>query len=69
MSKVSIGNIPAEANSKGSLNESTPMAQRTPEGAPLGAGPDIRQVPGSANDTYFAPATYKTSRGMVRTDR
>lgn len=60
---ASLGSVPPEAESKGSLNESTPVDQRAIDGAPLGEGP-IRDEKDS-----FLPATYQTTRGNVRTDR
>jgi len=63
MANAKIGEIPAEANSKGGLNESTPKEQRAPEGAPLSNGPKRGE-----KDEYL-PASYKTTRGNVRTDR
>jgi len=60
---ASIGTIPAEANSKGGLNAAPPKEQRAPDGAPLSDGP-IR-----GEKESFMPASYKTSRGLVRTDR
>jgi len=61
--KVSVGSIPGEATSKGSLNESTPINQRSPEGAPLGPGP----IKGEKDQ--FLPASYRSTRGNIRTDR
>lgn len=39
------------------------VEQRTPEGAPLSTGPRVGEK------KEYQPASYKTSRGNVRTDR
>lgn len=61
MSNVSVGTIPAEANSKGGLNPTTPPEQRTPEGSqPKTEGPKKDEKTGA-----YAPAEYPMSRTMV----
>lgn len=69
---ASYGSNPPEANSKGSLNESVPMDQRSPEGEPMGSGPKVNLETGS-----YAPATYEQTinhpqhgvQTLIRTDR
>lgn len=58
-----IGNIPAEANSGATLNDSVPAEQRKPEGPEVGPGP----VRGEKDS--FLPASYRTTRGSIRIDR
>jgi hypothetical protein len=63
-SKVTVGSLPEEAKSKGSLNESTPAEQRRIDsGVKVGPGPSK-----DANGAYL-PAAYKTRKGLTRVDR
>jgi hypothetical protein len=58
--------IPAEAlneGTRGGANEGPAPEQRKPDGAPLVSGPVRGEL-----DSY-KPASYKTARGFVRTDR
>lgn len=54
---------------KGGINESTPEAQRAPQGADLGEGPQVDETTGA-----YLPATYVTpvregAASVIRTDR
>ena len=61
---LAVGSVPTEASSRGSLNESTPAAQRSPDGAhiPKTDGPRI-----NVNGAY-EPAEYKKGK-VTRRDR
>lgn len=61
--------LPREATLQGGLNETTPPAQRAPEGAALGQGPVVDESTGA-----YLPATYETAvregaGSVIRTDR
>lgn len=61
MANTSIGSIPAEANSKGGINPTTPPEQRTSAGAqPKTEGPQKDAKTGA-----YAPAEYPVTRTMV----
>lgn len=63
--KVSVGSVPAEANSGATLNETTTGKDRSPDSdAPVTDGP--RYVP--ETQTYL-PAQYEVLPGIVRRDR
>lgn len=61
---ISIGNIPPEANSKGRLNQLPPAKQQESS-----ADMELSEGPRKGEKDEFLPATYKTSRGTIRTDR
>ena len=58
MAKVTVGSVPPEALSGGSLNQAPPMEQRSPEGAPESNGPII------GDNGEYKRATYRISRDL-----
>lgn len=64
MAKASVGSVPAEANSKATLNESVaPEARMTPSAPKLSDGPSL----GERGE--YRPASYVTRPGIIRIDR
>lgn len=62
--KVSVGSVPAEANSGGSLNELPPADQIDAKGkSPKTEGPQVHET------GAYLPAEYETLPGIVRRDR
>ena len=60
-----IGNIPSEANNKGSLNETTPADQRSPDFN----GPKTEEAMFDPKTKAYGRAEYPTKTGNVRRDR
>lgn len=63
MAEGRIGPSMPTPQNPGGENELPPVEQRTPKGAPLGKGPKVGEK------GEYLPATYKTAKGNVRTDR
>ena len=64
MSKVTVGNLPPEAKAQGTLNESTPAAQRE-SAAPT----DVSSGPKLGETGEYLPASYDIGNGVIRVDR
>lgn len=61
-------NIPSEANSKGSLNESLSEDEKAPSKPPKDKR-KLSKKPKRGERGEYRPSHYKTPRGNVRTDR